>query len=84
MAVPTTQERLSHSVLDALDEGVIVVDPRGRLVDANIAACTLLQLDLATAQADPSWWEAFRERDAVAWDQPRHLRWGDEHGPGDP
>lgn len=55
-------ERSQHSVLEVLDEGVIVVDLQGRLEQANRAACAILGLDLAAARADPAWWEAFGAR----------------------
>jgi PAS domain S-box-containing protein len=57
-------ERLQRSVLEVLDEGVMVLDLRGRLVQANRAAHTILGLDLASARADPSWWQAFAARHA--------------------
>ena len=51
-------ERRQRSVLEVLDEGVIVVGLDGALLQANPAACAILQLDLASARADPSWWQA--------------------------
>ena len=50
-------ERLQRSVLEVLDEGVVVVGLDGALVQANPAACEILGLELASARADPSWWE---------------------------
>ena len=55
-------ERLQRSVLEVLDEGVIVVGLDGALVQANRMACTILDLDLAAALADPSWWRPTRAR----------------------
>jgi PAS domain S-box-containing protein len=51
-------ERVQRSVLEVLDEGVLVVGIDGALVQANPAACAILGLDLAAARADPSWWQA--------------------------
>jgi PAS domain S-box-containing protein len=56
-----------RAVLEALDEGVMVTDLAGNLLDANAAACTMLGLDLDIALADPSWWQPFAA----------HLRGGD-------
>jgi len=55
-------ERLQRSVLEVLDEGVIVVGLDGALVQANRTACAILGLELAAALADPSWWEPVRAR----------------------
>ena len=55
-------ERLQRSVLEVLDEGVIVVAPDGALVHANRTACAILGLDLETARADPGWWKPVRSR----------------------
>ena len=55
-------ERLQRSVLEVLDEGVIVVALHGALVHANPTACAILGLDLATALADPDWWKPVRSR----------------------
>jgi PAS domain S-box-containing protein len=57
-------ERLQRSVLDVLDEGVVVVGLDGVLVQANPAACAILGLDRDAALADPAWWEAFGARNA--------------------
>ncbi len=57
-------ERSHRSVLEALDEGVIVLDLEGRPAEANGAACAILGLDLASARAGPSWWEPFAARHA--------------------
>ena len=59
-------ERLQRSVLEVLDEGVIVVGLDGALVQANHTACETLGVELATALADPSWWEPVRARRADA------------------
>ena len=59
-------ERLQRSVLEVLDEGVIVVRLDGALVHANRTACETLGLELAPALADPSWWEPLRARRADA------------------
>ena len=59
-------ERLQRSVLEALDEGVIVVGLDGALVQANPTACETLGIELAAALADPSWWEPLRARRADA------------------
>jgi PAS domain S-box-containing protein len=55
-------ERLQRSVLEVLDEGVVVVGSDGALVQANRAACAILGLELASALADPSWWEPVQAR----------------------
>ena len=54
--------RLQRSVLEALDGGVIVIDPRGALMQANRAAATILGFDLSGADADPDWWRAIARR----------------------
>ena len=59
-------ERLQRSVLEVLDEGVIVVGLDGALVQANPTACETLGIELASALADPSWWEPLRARRADA------------------
>ena len=75
-------ERLQRSVLEVLDEGVIVVGLDGALVQANATACETLGVELATALADPSWWEPVRARRADAG--PDAGRDGDEDRPRDP
>lgn len=55
-------ERLQRSVLEALEEGVIVLDRQGRLLQANAAACQILGTDLTSARPDVAWWEAFGAR----------------------
>ena len=59
---PVDGEHLEHAVLEALDEGVMLVDLEGHLVHANAAACAVLGLDLATARADPEWWKPLSPR----------------------
>ncbi len=39
--VPVAREML----LDVLDEGILVIDPKGRIQDINAAACRMLQLE---------------------------------------
>lgn len=55
-AHPAEGGRLEHSVLEALAEGVLVVDTGGRLLHANAAACTTLGVDLSLGSSDPEWW----------------------------
>ena len=55
-------ERLQRSVLEVLDEGVVVVGLDGALVQANRTACETLGLELASALTDPAWWEPMRAR----------------------
>ncbi|MBA3407482.1 MAG: EAL domain-containing protein [Solirubrobacterales bacterium] len=55
-------ERRHRSVLDVLAEGVMVIDPDGRLVEANPAACAILGIELAAARADPQWWRVMSAR----------------------
>lgn len=52
-------ERLQRSVLEVLDEGVVVVDPRRTLLQANPAALEILKLDLGHGLAHPSWWHQY-------------------------
>ena len=59
---PADGAQLQRSVLEALDEGVIVIDPLGGLLQANRAASTILGFDLAGAEADPDWWRAIAAR----------------------
>src|SRR5664279_2678435 len=56
-AVPRElSESVQSSVLDALEEGVIVIDPVGRLLQANAAASAILGVDLASMPSDAQWW----------------------------
>ena len=55
-------ERLQQSVLEVLDEGVLVLDRAGGLVQANRTAGAILGIDLTAARADPSWWQAVAAR----------------------
>ena len=55
-------DHLHRAVLESLDEGVIVTDLDGNLLDANAAACSIVGLDFADALGDPSWWKAFGAR----------------------
>jgi PAS domain S-box-containing protein len=60
-----------RAVLEALDEGVIVTDVDGNLLDANAAACSITGVDLQSAVGNPSWWEPIGARltgDASALD----------------
>lgn len=57
-------ERLQRSVLEVLDEGVMVLDLARRLTHANPTACAALDLDLASACADPLWWQPLQLRRA--------------------
>ena len=57
-------ERLQRSVLEVLDEGVIVVDLDGNLVQANNAAGVILDTDLSLAGVDRDWWRPFAARHA--------------------
>ncbi len=50
---------LEHSVLDALEEGVVAVDLDGRVLRANVAAGILLGIELASNGDRPLWREAF-------------------------
>jgi PAS domain S-box-containing protein len=72
-------EELRHrAVLEALDEGVVVTDLERRLLDANAAACSMLDLDLDAARADPSWWGSLAARLSGNADSPDPTRLGDE------
>jgi len=61
-AQETDSERLQQSVLEVLDEGVLVLDRAGGLVQANRTAGAILGIDLTAARADPSWWQAVAAR----------------------
>lgn len=52
----TKSEALQHSILGALEEGVVVLGDDGHLVQANRAAIRLLGADPATAADGPAWW----------------------------
>ncbi|HEX7609478.1 MAG TPA: PAS domain-containing protein, partial [Solirubrobacteraceae bacterium] len=65
-AVPRElSESVQSSVLDALEEGVIVIDPVGRLLQANAAASAILGIDLASMPPDRQWWNAVVARNAT-------------------
>jgi PAS domain S-box-containing protein len=55
-------ERLKSSVLSVLDEGVVVVDLDGHLLEANPAARTILGLQREGASQDANWWETLAAR----------------------
>ena len=61
-------ERLQSSVLNVLDEGILVMDRDGRLLRANAAASRILHFDLAGADPGGAWWAPFapRRRDNAA------------------
>ena len=54
-------EGAERSILEALDEGVLVVDLSGRVLQANRAARSILGLD-STALQSPDWWKSLRAR----------------------
>ena len=56
---------MQQSVLDVMGEGIIVIDPDRRLLQANAAAVAMLALDLDAARADPDWWRGYRWRTAA-------------------
>jgi PAS domain S-box-containing protein len=66
-------DELQRSVLEALDEGVIVVDLDGLLVQANRAASEILREDVTVGASAASWWERFAPRHARGG-EPLHLR----------
>jgi len=51
-------EPMQHAVLEVMEEGVVVVSPQGRLIQANHAAGMILGTDLDSARADPDWWRS--------------------------
>ena len=55
-------ERLQRSALEVLDEGVIIVDPEGRLTQANSAACAILGTTFSSERGETDWWRPFRAR----------------------
>jgi PAS domain S-box-containing protein len=55
-------ERMQRSVLEVLDEGVLVVRADGVLLQANPTACAILGVELAPTLADPSWWRPVHAR----------------------
>jgi PAS domain S-box-containing protein len=59
-----TSARLESAVLAALDEGVVVLDLDGGLIQANPAARTILGVDLASTAVNPAWWEPLTTRHA--------------------
>lgn len=54
--------RMQQSVLDVLDEGILVLGPDRVLLQANPAAVAMLGIDLEAAFADPDWWRRYRWR----------------------
>jgi len=57
-------ERLQRSVLEVLDEGLVVVDLEGNLVQTNDAADVILDTDLSRPGVDRDWWRPFAGRRA--------------------
>ncbi|HSO99197.1 MAG TPA: EAL domain-containing protein [Solirubrobacteraceae bacterium] len=55
-------EQLQASVLDVLDEGILVVDREGRLLRANAGASAILGVDLDDVDCDGDWWSRFAPR----------------------
>jgi PAS domain-containing protein len=55
---------VQQSVLDALEEGILVLRPDRALLEANPAAVAMLSIDLDAARADPDWWRCYRWRSA--------------------
>lgn len=58
-------ERLQRSVLEVLDEGILVIAPDRTLLQANPAALAMLQLDLEDARANPDWWKSYEWRESA-------------------
>lgn len=76
-------KRLQRSVLEVLDEGVMVLDSDLGLVQANGAASAILGLDLGSTAADPTAWKALaRGRERRLESGCRRTR--AEDGRGDP
>ncbi len=71
VAAPVTElgllaasERLHRSVLESLAEGVIVVGLDGQLIDANAAACEILEIEDVEAARLTEWWQPLAARHA--------------------
>ncbi len=71
------EERLK-AVIATLESGLIIVDLRGRITDANPAACAILGLSEERLLSDPAWWDAL----ALRYEDGRPLRPGDPDSPG--
>ncbi len=59
----TGRDRRLGSVFEVLDDGVLVLDTAGRVLDANPAASRILGIDLASIVDGHPWWEALAVRD---------------------
>ncbi|HYI38281.1 MAG TPA: EAL domain-containing protein [Thermoleophilaceae bacterium] len=57
--------RMQESVLDVMDEGIVVLDAARNLLQANSAALAMLAIDLGAARADPDWWRRYDWRSAA-------------------
>jgi PAS domain S-box-containing protein len=78
VVMPTAgvDSRTQTAVLMALDEGLIVMDLEGRLLETNAAASHILGVDLDAAGGRGAWWEVFAARrpgSAGALDVGRHV-----------
>jgi diguanylate cyclase (GGDEF)-like protein/PAS domain S-box-containing protein len=53
----TRAETLATSVIESLDDGVLAVDPHGKVILANRRAAEIIGLPLAELYAGGPWWE---------------------------
>ncbi len=56
---------LQATILSAVAEGVVVIDPAGRLMESNEAAARILGVDLQSATGASQWWQGLSARHAV-------------------
>jgi diguanylate cyclase (GGDEF)-like protein len=72
-----SEERLT-AVIATLESGLLTVDLKGRITDANPAACALLGMSQERLLSEPRWWEAI----SLRYDDGRPLTPGDPGTPG--
>lgn len=61
---PALEPSSQPTVLEALEEGVVVIDRRARLSYSNAAASRILGIDLHAQERDGAWWSELSARPA--------------------
>ncbi len=60
------ESRLRSAVLEATDEGILIIDGAGRLIDWSASATSILGIDLHAGAGASEWWELLAVRDAIS------------------
>jgi diguanylate cyclase (GGDEF)-like protein len=72
-----SEERL-RAVIATLESGLLTIDLRGRITDANPTVCAILGMSRERLLSEPRWWESI----ALRYDDGRPLVPGDPGTPG--